>query len=95
MVTHVVIFTWIAGTTAEQVENLRQAFDRLAVDMADKAVIKHGPDLHFRDTPGDYSLVATFADRAAWDQYQADPRHKAVVHDVVLPMQAARITVQF
>jgi hypothetical protein len=67
----------------------------LATEFSVHATIKHGPDLGFRDVNGDYALVATFPDRAAWDAYQADPRHKAVVRDFVLPIQAARLTAQF
>lgn len=95
MVTHVVIFSWIAGVTHEQVEQLRQALDRLAADLSGIATITHGADLHFREGSGDYALVAHFADRAAWDAYQAHPQHKAFVRDVVTPIQASRLTIQF
>lgn len=95
MVTHIVIFTWIADVKAEQVENLQQALNKLASEFSETATLTHGPDLGFRDINGDYALVATFPDRASWDAYQADPRHKAVVRDFVTPIQAARLTVQF
>ena len=95
MVTHIVIFTWIPEVRAEQVANLQQALNQLAVQFSEPVTIRHGPDLGFRDISGDYALVATFPDRAAWDAYQADPRHKAVVRDFVTPIQAARLTVQF
>ncbi len=95
MVTHVVIFTWVPGTTAGQVESLREALDALAAAFADVATIRHGPDLKFRDGNGDYALVATFPDRAGWDAYQADPRHKAFVRDHVTPIQSSRVAIQF
>lgn len=95
MVTHVVIFNWVAGTTPQQVERLAAAFDRLAAEVADLGALRHGPDLGFRDGGGDYGLVATFADKAAWDAYQADPRHKAFVRDEISPLQASRLTLQF
>lgn len=95
MVTHVVIFTWNAGTAAEQVVAMGHALDRLAAELADLTTIRHGPDLRFRDGNGDYALVATFADRAGWDAYQAHPLHKAFVRDCVAPIQASRRTVQF
>lgn len=94
MVTHIVIFTWIADVTPAQVTRLRQALDQLSAQLSATVAITHGPDLGFRDTGGDYALVARFADRASWDAYQADPRHKAVVRDFVLPIQAARLTAQ-
>ena len=94
MVTHVVIFTWTAGTTPDRVDDLGRALDQLAVEMSGSAKISHGPDLRFRAGNGDYALIATFADRAGWDGYQADPRHKAVVRDFVTPIQASRLTIQ-
>ena len=54
-----------------------------------------GAILLFRQGNGDYALVATFADKAGWDDYQADPAHKAFVRDFVTPMQASRLTIQF
>ena len=95
MVTHIVIFTWVAGTTVEQVSKVGQALDQLAEQLSGLATISHGPDLQFRDGNGDYALVATFSDRAGWDAYQSDARHKAVVRDFVAPIQAGRLTVQF
>jgi quinol monooxygenase YgiN len=95
MVTHIVIFTWIAGVKGEQVEEFRQALNQLALEMREIAVMRHGPDLHFRDTNGDYALLATFADKAGWDTYQAHPSHKAFVRDFVTPLQARRVAIQF
>ena len=95
MVTHVVIFTWIAEATSEQVAALSAALDRLAEEVADIAKIRHGPDLRFREGNGDYALVASFADRAGWDAYQAHPRHKAFLQDFVTPLQASRVAIQF
>ena len=95
MVTHIVIFSWVAGTTAEQVTSLGQALDRLAEKLSDLVTIKHGSDLRFRDGNGDYALVATFTDRAGWDAYQPHPEHQAFVRDFVTPIQASRLAIQF
>jgi quinol monooxygenase YgiN len=95
MVTHIVIFTWIAGVKGEQVEEFRQALNQLALEMREIVLMRHGPDLHFRDTNGDYALLATFADKASWDAYQAHPSHKAFVRDFVTPLQASRVAIQF
>jgi hypothetical protein len=95
MVTHIVIFFWVAGVTAEQIESFRLALEQLAVEVKELAVIHHGPDLHFRDGNGDYALVATFSNRAGWDAYQSHPAHKAFVRDFVTPMQQRRVAIQF
>lgn len=94
MITHIVIFSWVAGVTDEQVSALGRALDELAASLSDIVRIKHGRDLRFREGNGDYALVATFADRAGWDDYQADPTHKAFVRDYVAPIQAGRLTIQ-
>ena len=93
MVTHIVIFKWVPGVTSDQVSAFSDKLTSLASDLG--AVISHGPDLAFREGNGDYALVATFADQAAWKSYQADPRHQAFVRDVVTPIQASRLTIQF
>ena len=95
MITHLVIFTWIPGITAEQLSRLRDGFDRLAQDLSESTAIRHGTDLGFRGSNGDYALVATFPDRLAWEEYQADPRHIAFVRDVIDPFQTSRLAVQF
>lgn len=95
MVTHIVIFQWVPGVTEEQLSAFGAALDGLAADFAVTATLRHGRDLAFRDGNGDYALVATFADQAAWRAYQADPRHQAFVRDFVTPIQASRLTIQF
>ena len=95
MVTHVVIFAWLEDVSPEQIEGFRQALDQLAADLSAIATIRHGPDLRFRDGNGDYALIATFPDRASWDEYRAHPKHKAFVRDYVQPIQASRLTIQF
>lgn len=95
VVTHIVIFTWIAGTTEDQVSALGQALDLFAAPRSHIVTIRHGRDLSFREGNGDYALVATFADKGGWDDYQANPAHKAFVRDFVTPIQASRLTIQF
>ena len=95
MVTHIVIFSWLPGVTDAQVTAFSAALEGLAELRSDIAVIRHGRDLAFREGNGDYALVASFADKAGWDEYQADTSHKAFVRDFVTPIQASRLTIQF
>ncbi len=95
MLTHVVIFTWAAGVTGEQVDAFRKALDEMASNLASSAAIRHGVDLHFRDGNGDYALVAAFPDKTAWQAYQADPAHKTFVSEFVAPLVASRVSIQF
>lgn len=95
MLTHVVIFTWIAGVGPQKIECLGEALDQLAIYVTGPSRILHGSDLNIRDGNGDYALVATFPDQEAWAAYQADPAHKAFVRDHVTPILASRVTIQF
>ncbi|MCP3729993.1 Dabb family protein [Sphingomonas sp. MG17] len=95
MVVHVVIFNWRDGVTADQAAGFRDALEVLAGEVAALGTIRHGADLAYREGNGDYALVATFSDRAAWDAYQTDPRHKAFLADFVTPLVASRVAIQF
>jgi quinol monooxygenase YgiN len=95
MVTHIVIFQWVSGVTDGQITAFGAELDRLAADIIEITTICHGPDLSFREGNGDYALVTTFSDQAAWSAYQANPRHQAFVRDFVTPIQASRLTIQF
>lgn len=95
IVTHIVVFTWIAGTTDAQIAAFGKALTDLASDLSDLVTMRHGPDLRFREGNGDYALVASFADQAAWQAYQAHPKHKAFLRDFVAPLQASRVAIQF
>lgn len=95
MVTHVVIFTWIPDAPVERIVAMKAALDQLSSELPTLVSLRHGSDVRWRDGNGDYAIVAKFADHAAWKAYQADPRHKKFVEDFVLPVQAARLTIQF
>ena len=95
MITHVVIFTWLATATDTQINHLHVALDHMAGELASFVTISHGPDLKLRDGNGDYALVARFATTDDWHRYQADPQHKHVVETYIAPIQAARLTIQF
>ncbi len=94
MVTHIVIFHWAAGVTRDEIDKFSKELERMAAHFVETATIRHGPDLAFREGNGDYALLATFTDKAAWRAYQEDARHKAFVRDFVAPLQASRVAIQ-
>ncbi|MCP5328950.1 MAG: Dabb family protein [Steroidobacteraceae bacterium] len=95
MVTHIVIFTFTPGTTPGQVNAFGAAMSRMASEVPEVLAISHGRNLALREGNGDYALVATFRDPAAWSAYQAHPLHKAFVRDFVTPIVAGRLAIQF
>ncbi len=95
MVTHIVIFFWKPGVTPGQIDSFGQAMSRMAAEIGDLAVIRHGQDLAYRDGNGDYALLGSFRDKEAWSAYQAHPAHQAFVRDFVTPIMASRTAIQF
>ena len=92
---HVVVFRWREGVPRVEIGRVAAGLDALAREIQLILSLEHGPDLGFRDGNGDYVLIAWFADRAAWDAYQAHPSHKTFLDDCIVPILASRTTIQF
>lgn len=95
MVTHIVLFSWKAGVTDEQIEAFGRELELMTTKVSFIASLQHGRDLRFREGNADYVLIGTFNDQTAWADYQADPVHKAFLRDYVAPIMASRSTIQF
>ena len=94
MISHLVMFTWKDGVTPEQVAELTTAIDALHGLVPGLISIHGAPDVRLRPGNPDYLLAATFANGDAWHAYQAHPRHKALVRDMIEPMTAHRLAMQ-
>jgi hypothetical protein len=95
MVTHIVMFSWVDGVTDAQAAAFADALEAMASELSHLVTMRHGRDLGYREINADYALVATFANKADWDAYQAHPAHLAFIRDIVTPIQASRRAVQF
>lgn len=94
MIRHVVMFTWKTGVTPEQVTGLTFAIGALRGLIPGLVSIQGSPDLGLRPGSPDYLLLATFEDEEAWHAYQAHPRHKTLLSDVIEPMVTHRHSIQ-
>ncbi len=94
MILHVVMFTWKTGVTPRQVDEATAAIHALRGSIPGLTSIQGSADLGLRPGNPDYLLVATFEDEEAWHAYQAHPRHKALLGDVIEPMAAHRQSIQ-
>ena len=95
MVRHIVLIKWVEGTTAEQVQEVTAALDSLPAQIDAIASYTHGPDLHLAEGRHDYAVVADFADADAWRVYDTHPVHEKARADVIFPLVAHRVSVQF
>ena len=94
MMLHAVMFTWKSGVTPQQVDELTSAIHAMRGSIPGLISIQGGSDLGLRQGNPDYLLVATFEDEGAWRTYQAHPLHKALVADVIEPLQSHRQSMQ-
>ena len=88
------MFTWKDGVTPDQVAGLTTAIDALHGLVPGLVSIRGAPDVRLRPGNPDYLLAATFEDGDAWHAYQAHPRHKALLRDMIEPMTAHRLAIQ-
>lgn len=94
MILHAVMFTWKAGVTPQQVDQVTAAIHALRGAVPGLVSIQGAPDLRLRPGNPDYLLVAAFEDEDAWRGYQAHPLHRALVADLIEPLAASRGAMQ-
>ena len=94
MILHAVMFTWKSGVTPRQVDEVTAAIHALRGLVPGLISIQASPDLRLRPGNPDLLLVATFEDEHAWHAYQAHPRHKALLADMIEPILSHRQSVQ-
>ena len=93
---HTVLFRWREGTGDEAVRALTEALRGLPSVLPCIRSYAVGPDLGLSGGNGwDYAVAAAFDDRAAWDEYMADPEHDRIRTDLLRPIMAERAVVQF
>ncbi len=54
-----------------------------------------GPDLGLRDNNFDLGLVADFDSEQDWLKYSKNPDHQSLVHNLVRPVAAEMVRVQY
>ncbi len=94
MILHAVMFTWKSDVTPRQVDEVITALHALRGSIPGLISIQAAPDLRLRPGNPDFLVVATFEDEQAWHVYQAHPRHKAVVTDMIEPILSHRQSMQ-
>ena len=95
MLRHVVLLTFIDGTTQDQVAEVTAALAALPPQIETIRQYSHGPDLELAEGRYDYAIVADFADAEGWRIYDTHPAHEKARADVIVPLVAQRASVQF
>lgn len=95
MIRHVVVFTWVDTITDGQRQAIAEALATWAEQARTYGTVSFGPDLAIAAGNADFAVIADFPDEDAYHGYAADPRHVALVTDVLRPHLAARAAVQY
>ena len=95
MLRHIVLLTWIDGTTLDDVGRASQALSTLPEQIDSIRRYTFGPDLGLAAGRWDYAIVADFDDVDGWATYDTHPAHEQVLADVLVPLIAQRASVQF
>ncbi len=95
MVRHVVAFRFKADTTAEQRERVVAGLETLPGQIDDIRRYAFGPDLGLAEGNFDFVVVGDFDDAAAYQRYAGHAAHQALIRDVIRPVLADRVAVQY
>lgn len=95
MITHVAVFTWADGVGSDDVARVRDALTSMAATMPVIRGYELGADAGLVDGNGDFAVVATFDDVDGWRTYDTDPEHVRIKTEVIKPLLASRVALQF
>lgn len=91
---HVVLFRWNDMADDEGRRALADALAGLPAQIPELLAYRFGPDAGLAEDNWDFSVVADFADQAAYEVYRDHPAHQAVISERIRPLVAARAAVQ-
>jgi hypothetical protein len=92
--THVVLFTWKAGTTPQDVDLLCQGLAALPGLIPEIRAYRFGPDAGLNTGNAEFGIVAEFDDIDAYKSYAGHPAHRDVIERLVTPIVERRTAVQ-
>lgn len=95
MVRHAVLFRFNPGATDVEKQSLRDGLSELGNSISEIQRYEFGDDLALADTNFDFAVVADFADTADFRTYAAHPLHQKLITELVRPILAERVAVQY
>lgn len=92
MFRHVVLFRWVEGVTAAQVDAVVEALRGLPATVPSIRAYAVGPAV---SGTHDFAVVADFDDEDGWRAYDEHPDHDRVRHELIAPLAADRAVVRY
>jgi hypothetical protein len=94
MIRHVVCLTFTPDSTAEQRETVRAALSALPGIISEIRAYTVGADLGLAEGNAHLAIVADFESVDDYRTYAQDPRHQAVISELIRPILASRTAAQ-
>ena len=101
MFRHVVLFKWKPGTDADTVAAVAEGLTKCAAALPVTRAYTCGPDVHAVGSQAasedryDFAVVGDFDDEAGWRVYDEDPEHNRLRSELIRPLIANRVIIQF
>ena len=101
MFRHVVLFKWKPGTSTDTVAAVVAGLSACAAALPVTRSYTCGPDVQTAGSQAgseeryDFGVVADFDDEAGWRVYDKDPEHNRLRAELIRPLIAQRVTIQF
>ncbi|MCB1031041.1 MAG: Dabb family protein [Acidimicrobiales bacterium] len=92
---HVVCFKFVDDVDPASVEALRDALAELGASLGEVLTYELGRDVGANAASWDFAVSATFGDAAGYLSYRDNPRHQEIISEMVNPITAERVSVQF
>lgn len=86
---------WDGHATAEQKAAAIAGIEGLTGSIPEIGSLAVGPDAGLRDDNFDLAAVVDFEDRAAYEVYASHPGHLEMLAELVRPILAERVAVQY
>ncbi|GGK81152.1 hypothetical protein Sme01_44340 [Sphaerisporangium melleum] len=94
MFRHVVLFTWVAGTTEEQKAEVEAGLKELPAAIPEIRAYHVGGDAGLDPGNYEFAIVADFDSVEDYLVYRDHPVHRAFIAEVIRPILANRVAVQ-
>ena len=92
---HAVLFKFKDDATAEQIAAMAAGLSRLPGLIPELTAYHFGVDAGINDTSWDFAVTADCGSVDDYLTYRDHPDHQALIRDVIMPIVAERVSVQF
>ena len=94
-VIHTVLLKFIPNTSDEQIDKLTAGIVKLKNTIPGIEMISYGKNFSDRSSGFTHAVILTFRDVAALETFYAHPEHKKLINDLILPIKAALLVIDY